>query len=472
MLFLQSINELDHVSISSVNDVKEIFIRRGCASILIKKLGKNNNDKNQIYIHSNPDFLNGLFDLSFSYREPSTSQKKKGTGLPIPVGVFNNFCWIGTDNNEYKVPDCKAIFYAQYPEVRLSGFKTVNGNIPSTLGVEFVKNNPECPRYLALAGDREGKTYALMIVKPEYGFAVEFEELDYHRDSKACKVIRLKPSEGNSMQLMRLLKERIAGKDVKGCRLDAQGNTVPFTSTQVHGYTLEHELGIPTNASKEGDIFGIELKCFTNQKLTLFTPEPDGGLYAESFDSFMRKYGYAKEAVYRFTGLHRVGKQGERSGLNLRVLCHDKKGDSSQFIDYDVDKPFKNQLRNLQVVLTDDDNNIAASWSLTRLFDNWGVKHNEVVYVPARVARNEVPDEFKLGYEKRVYFGDEVLWCKNSSVEHMILAIVNGVIFLDPAPKLDPDNPKNNKRRSQWRVNNIYRDSGDLYDSVDRVKLV
>lgn len=471
MSFLQSLNKLDYVSIKSIGDVKDIFTSKGCSSILIKKLGRNNNDKNQIYIHPNPDFLNGLFDLSFSYREPSTSRKKKGGGLPIPVGVFNNFYWIGTDGNEYRVPDCKAILYAQYPEVRLSGFKTINGHIPVALGVEFTKTYPGCIRFLALGGDRTGKTYALMIVQPEYGFSAEFEKLDYHQDSKACKVIRLLPDASGSVRLMQLLKARIAGRDVKGCRLDTKGNTVPFTGTQVHGYTLEHELGISTNASKEGDIFGIELKCFTNQKLTLFTPEPDGGLYAESFDSFMQKYGYAKEAVYRFTGLHRVGKQSERSGLSLRVLCHDKKGDDNQYVDYDAGKPFKDQLRDLQVVLIDDDENIAASWSLARLFDNWGVKHNEVVYVPAKVGPNEVAEELRLGYEKRVYFGNEVLWCRNSSVEHMILAIVNGVIFLDPAPKFDPDNPKNNKRRSQWRVNNIYRDSEDLYDSVERVKL-
>src|SRR5690606_14268762 len=126
-------------------------------------------------------------------------------------------------------------------------------------------------------------------------------------DSKACKVIRLAIAETGSEKLKYLLAERIAGKNVKGCRLDIKGETLPFTGTQVHGYTLEHELGIPPNASKSGDIFGIELKCFTSKKLTLFTPEPDGGLYFDDFTGFMRRYGYAKEAVYRFTGLHRAG---------------------------------------------------------------------------------------------------------------------------------------------------------------------
>lgn len=464
-------NDLDHLGIQSVDALLDVFKPFACSTVLIKKLGKNNNDKNQVYIHSNPDFLNGLFDLEFGYREPSTSRKKLGTGLPIPVGVFNEFYWLDTEVKQHRVPDCKAVFYAQYPEVRLSGFKADSGIIPASMSIGFTKSNPESTRFLALGGDRCGKTYAIMIVEPRNRFLEDFEGLDYHRDSKACKVIEVAPQDTASERLEKLLKEHIGGKDVIGCRLDATGTTVPFNGTQVHGYTLEHELGITTNASKEGDIFGIELKCFTRNKLTLFTPEPDGGLYSESFESFMRKYGYAREAVYRFTGLHRVGGQGERSGLSLKVLCSKKGKPADPLVDYDVGKKFKDQLQNLQVVLMDDEDNIAASWSLARLLGNWGIKHNEVVYVPATVRDNDVREEVEQGYRKRVHFGSEVLWCKGTSVERMIQAIVEGVIFLDPAPKLDPDNPKNNKRRSQWRINNIYRDSEQLYKSTSLVSI-
>jgi hypothetical protein len=465
------LNSLDHLGVKNIDELIEIFRPFACNTILIKKLAKNNNDKNQVYIHSNPDFLNGLFDLTFGHREPSTSKKKLGTGLPIPEGVFNEFYWLDTEHKQHKVPSCKAIFYAQYPEVRLSGFKTESGTIPASMSVNFTNEYPGYTRFLALGGDREGKTYAVMVVEPNSKFLKDFEELGYHPDSKACKVIRVATAETASEQLKTLLRERIGGKSIKGCRLSSQGVTLPFNGTQVHGYTLEHELGIATNASKEGDIFGIELKCFTNKKLTLFTPEPDGGLYAESFDQFMRKYGYTKEAVYRFTGLHRVGTQSERSGLSLRVLCSKKGKADNQLVDYDPSKKFKDQLQNLQVVLMDDDDNTAASWSLTRLLGNWGIKHNEVVYVPATVRDNEIREEVEQGYKKRVYFDDEVLWCKGSSIEQMILAIVNGIIFLDPAPKLDLDNPKNNKRRSQWRLNNIYRDSKQLYRSIDIVSI-
>lgn len=442
----------------------------GCETMLIKALTKNNNDKNQIYIHPNPDFLNSIFDLTFSYREPSTSQKKRGKGLPIPEARFNSFAWVATDNSLHTVEHCKGILYAQYPEVRLSGFQSTSGLMPHSMSINFTKSEPDTPRYLAIGATNAGQAYAVMIVSPHQDFHKEYKKLPFPLDSKACKVVYLQQTLTKSDRLKALLSERIANKNIKGCRLTTKGETVPFTGTQVHGYTLEHELGIRPNADKDGDIWGIELKCFTSNKLTLFTPEPDGGLYHESFEQFMLRYGYAKEAVYRFTGLHRVNQVNDKSQLKLAVLCSPK-DDENTLIDYDSKKPFKHQLNNLQVALIDDDENIAASWSITRLFNNWGIKHNEAVYVPAKVTDNTIQTEVELGFTRRVFFGGEVIWCKRSTLEHMLSAIVKGTIFLDPAPKLDPDNPKNNKRRSQWRINNIYRDAPSLYESVEMVTL-
>lgn len=466
MVFLM--NSLDHVQAKDFSYFVNLLVELDCRMFLIKSLTRNNNDKNQIYIHSNPDFLNGIFDLDFGYRLSSTSNKIRSEKKPIPEARFNYFAWVATDKSLHPVEHCKGILYAQYPEVRLSGFQSVTGLMPYSMSIGFTKENPNVLRYLVIGATDKGKAYALMLVAPEKELVDEFARLPAHPDSKVCKVVELQGGQTNSDKLKELLSKRISNKNIKGCRLTPDGKTVPFTGTQVHGYTLEHELGIATNADKEGDIFGIELKCFTNKKLTLFTPEPDGGLYFESFSEFMRRYGYSKEAVYRFTGLHRVGQVNERSQLKLAVLCSSKNG-SDDLIDYDVCKPFKDQLRNLQVVLLDEDDTLAASWSIIRLFNNWGVKHNEVVYVPARVEENFVVDEMVLGFTKRVFFGGEVLWCRRSSLEQMLTAIVKGTIFLDPAPKYDPDSPKNSKRRSQWRINDIYRDAPSLYATVESI---
>lgn len=461
-------NLLDHHQVKNFSYLTDLLKEFDCQTLLIKELTKNNNDKNQVYIHSNPDFLNSIFDLTFDYRAASTSNKRRSKKQPIPEARFNSFAWIATDKSLHLVEHCKGILYAQYPEVRLSGFQATTGIMPHSMSIGFTKEQPNISRYLAIGATAKGAAYALMLVAPEKTFIDEFKSQPFPKESKACKIVELESKLTDSNKLKILLAERIMNKDVKGCRLTPEGKTLPFTGTQVHGYTLEHELGITTNADKDGDIFGIELKCFTNKKLTLFTPEPDGGLYFESFPEFMRRYGYSKEAVYRFTGLHRVDQINEKSQLKLAVLCSHKK-DDGKLINYDTNKPFKDQLRNLQVVLLDDDNTLAASWSITRLFNNWGVKHNEAVYVPAKVENNTVADEVALGFTKRVFFGSEVLWCKRSGLEQMLNAIVKGIIFLDPAPKYDPDNPRNNKRRSQWRINNIYRDAPSLYEKVETI---
>lgn len=461
-------NILDHSEISDFKQVQQLLINAGCIGVLIKQLGKNNNDKNQIYFHHNPDFLNSIFDLTFSYRDASSSTKKKSTKQPIPEAIFNHFYWLGTDASTHKVEHFKGILYAQYPEVRLSGFKAESGLMPSSLSIQFTKANPDAVRFLLIGVDATGKAFGIVIVHPQQTARDEILAIPFHHESKICRYLTLDAAVSNTEKLKALLAEKIAGKDIKGCRLDRDKQTLPFTGTQVHGYTLEHELGIVPNADKDGDIFGIELKCFTSKKLTLFTPEPDGGLYAKDFNAFMLKYGYQKDAVYRFTGLHRVNQVNDKSSLAMAVWCSPK-GKGEELIDFQIDKPFKDQLQNLQVVLIDNNDNIAASWSLARLFNNWGVKHNEVVYVPAKVKDNTVANEIEAGFIKRVWFGTEMLWCHKSTLEKMLHAIVNGTIFLDPAPKLDPDNPKNNKRRSQWRINNIYRDAPNLYQKVETV---
>lgn len=461
-------NHLDFVETPNIEIVKELLAQHGCIIALIKKLSRNNNDKNQIYFHHDTSILNSVFDLTFEEREASASVTKKSSqkGKSIASAVFNSFSWVDTGGKLHEAKRCKGITYHQYPEMRLSGFKTVDNEMPRALTLDYTKQNDALPRYLVIGATIKGKAIAMLLTNPHEEFVLAFNKLDKFQGSNICKHLPIQEEISNTDKLEALLKERVVGQTLKGCRLDKHGNTLPFTRNQVHGYTLEHALDIIPNADHEGDIFGIELKCFTAKKISLITTEADGGLYHESFNDFMTAYGYLKGEDYRLTGIHRAYQRNEKSGLTLKITCEpvSKNSPISELKDYDPEIAFSKQMNKMQVVLVDDYGTHAACWSIERLMNRWGAKHNEVVYIPASVVENDMPLEIADGFLKRVVFGTEVIWCFRSTVENLINAIHQGIIFLDPAPKYNPNDPKKNKRRTQWRLNNIYAAVSVLYE--------
>ena len=81
------------------------------------------------------------------------------------------------------------------------------------------------------------------------------------------------------------------------------------------------------------------------------------------------------------------------------------------------------------------------------------------------------PELLACGHRHMVSFADTVLWCRLTSAEQLFEALYNGTLFLDPAPKYCPGQPTLNKRRSQWRVNDIAQAAQDLYSEVRLVSL-
>jgi hypothetical protein len=97
----------------------------------------------------------------------------------------------------------------------------------------------------------------------------------------------------------------------------------------------------------------------------------------------------------------------------------------------------------------------------------WGAKHNEVVYIPASKTTNTNRQEYSEGYEHLITYGKTVMWCRDTTAEKLLKAINTGVIYLDPAPKLHSKDSAKNKRRAQWRVNDIAKAAQTLYDHVE-----
>ena len=455
-------------SFRTVEELKSVLSSVGAERGLIKVLPKNANDKNQIYMASDFGVLFDDFDLTISERGESFSMTKdrSAPGKRIPEAVFNDFAWRRSDGVLVPAKRVKAIIYTQYPEARISGLQATDGSMPASLSVGYTKEHGDAKRVLVLARLPLGKCVGIVCTDIGEEFAAGIAALPGMPRAAACK--RLQLDTGNRQRLETEL-AAVLGRPLRGCRLDAYGQTLPFSGTQVCGYTLEHALGIVPNSNSDGDLYGIELKTHTQSKVTLFTPEPDGGLYTADFTAFMKTYGYRDaDGDYRVTGIHRADEPCGKSGLTLRIREQHPAPDGSMHVfPYNPATPLTPKLDRIDVALVAADGTVAASWSLQRLMNCWGAKHNEVVYIPATKVPN--PDQAGLeeGYEHLVTFGEKVLWCRDTTAERLLQAIADGVIYLDPAPKLHASNPSKNKRRAQWRVNDITKAAHALYARVE-----
>ncbi len=469
--------------VESIEKLKIVLSRHGATKAILKMLPKNANDKNQVYFSSDFGVLYNNFSLVFADRGISSSLTKAQStpGSYIPEAVFENFEWLRADDDPVRAKNVKAIIYTQYPEARLSGFQTVENTIPRSLSVSFTKEYPESKRLLVLASVPGGGCLGVVCYPVCEELEREFKALAGVERSKVCKLLTI---EQNFSALLFEQLGALMGRPHRGCRLDAYGTTLPFTGTQVCGYTLEHALNLASNSARDGDIYGIELKTHTQPKVTLFTPEPDFGEYVTSFERCLTTRGYeAAPGEWRITGVHRAGRRCPGSGLTLQVREYrvDRAttrpgykpdwirddADQRKPFPYDPATPLTAKLDSVEVVLLSDDGTVVAGWSLERLMNNWGVKHNEVVYLSATKSDSTDPVDLANGFLYSVSFAPRVLWCRGTSAEHLLTAINDGVIFLDPAPKFVKGDPAKNKRRSQWRVNDVTTAVKALYESVE-----
>lgn len=450
----------------SMAEIGELLASLGAELALLKVLPKNANDKNQIYIASDFGVLYDLFDLTLSERGASASESKGKAepGTRISEAVFNSFSWMKRDGSLVEARRVKAIIYPQYPEARLSGLQTVENTMPQALSVSYTKANPDARRLLVLARLPGGRCVGIVYLHFSLALEQSLALLPGFERARSCK--RLPIEQGNSAKLESRL-AKVLGVSFRGCRLDAYGKTLPFSGTQVCGYTLEHALGIIPNSGMNGDLYGIELKTHTQSKVTLFTPEPDGGHYVRDFAGCMKKYGYPdSDGDYRITGIHRANITCLKSGLTLRLREQRVVDGVLTWLPYDPRTPLTTKIDAVDVALIGIDAEVAASWSLARLMNCWGAKHNEAVYIAASKILNPNLVEAVEGYEHLIRFEKTVMWCRETSAEKLLSAIADGTIYLDPAPKLHASDPSKNKRRSQWRVNDITKAARVLYSSV------
>ncbi|MGP5411400.1 MvaI/BcnI family restriction endonuclease [Glutamicibacter ardleyensis] len=435
----------------------KMFSDQGVENLLVKRLGPNNNSKNQVYLAQD------IADLNIPIGPVTTalgSSTKPRAGGPIFHSKVD-WVWL-TPHAKSPAPHAQLIIYPQYPEVRLSGLLKSSPHAPRQL----LSVSPTAPtrgqepdRVLLFGTGSDNRVYGMIVAK---GSPAGRRFLDNLTD-KALNHFPIhasKPTDDRE-SLVRELK-RIHEMDwLDAVQLSQSGNISPCNGPRCGGHTLEAHLGIALNGKAEPD-FGVwEVKAHgvasfdrpASGRITLFTPEPDLGLYAKNgTDWFARNYGRRKPGGERwdFTGQHKVtGAANSTTGLNLRLIGYD--ASSSTILD-----------NSGYVGLFSPDDTLVSGWSFAKLLMHWQKKHAMAAYVP-NIRSKVVPTTFR--------YGSEIHLGQGTAFKIFLKAMANQAIYYDPGIKseLQPNGKWSPKARSQFRINVKMLDQ--LYNKFDRVNV-
>ena len=414
----------------------------GATEILYKVLPKNANSKNQVYLAPDLSQL-GKIPSGEVTLHGSTSQKNGGEEAVFRSSI--EFHWLGRDGQPHPAPNAKLIFYPQYPEVRFSGFLQGCKDAPSTLWVKE-KRGEEPDRILVFGLGNGTKVFGLTL-PPESPAAQEIRATEPHDSYGVLNILPMPGQEqGDGFRELMLELCRIHHRMwVPSTRLDPQGNLVPCNASNCNGNTLESLLGIRSNGYSQPDFKGWEVKARqvpnadnpTASVVTLFTPEPDSGVYRdEGVSEFVRRYGYSdlngREDRLNFGGIYRVNRPAHaRTGLKL-VLD----GFNARTGKY---------LATGSILLVDGKDTVAAAWPFAKLMDHWKSKHAHAAFVPSQQ---------RLAPEREYRFGRNILLGEGAEFELLLNAVHEGKVYYDPGIKLEgisTGRPRA-KKRSQFRV--------------------
>lgn len=423
------------------------FSSLGAVNVFCKPLAENDNSKQQVY-------LGGSFEvvqiLPFSSVEVTPNGKNSTYKAKL------DFSWVGRDFVE-KASGAQLILYPQYPEVRLSGFLRGCKQAPSellrpVLAEQRKFNNGHDGRVLFLAVTHDGQTLAYLAAS-DSAISCEFRLGLLENKFSQQSVFYQLPIGGldsKSILLRELARIRDYGWQ-PSIRLNKTGEVIPYKARNGGGYTLEALLGIIPNGRAEPDFLGWEMKAYSSSRITLMTPEPDGGVYAEfGVKAFVREYGSptGDDTLY-FTGTHRVNFRSDKTGLTLNVRG------------FNLTKKTIEDVTGAVELLTDD-GICAAAWSFADLMVSWNKKHAQAAYVKYEAQKNKEIDPAYL-YQSPVLLGE------GTDFNKYMLALCSGLVVFDPGSKvMNASTEKSTvKARSQFRIplkklNNLYQKFGPV----------
>lgn len=439
----------------SWDQVFTLLQSKGVSAALIKPLAeKQDNEKNQIYIYSGSgsvlEKIGQVLPMRISRRgaSRSTSKTRSLDGSPIWEGSID-WNWLSIDGNYKIAPNTKAIFYFQFPEVRLSGFLSACPGAPDAL--RRIHQPRFGKRILVFGVGYENNVFALVVTEHTDPSLFPIPNFERHPTLPAF-LLKTLAQNAFSELLEDLRHIRRQGWHISRILQNTVGPPKPFKGTQGGGYTLEALLGIPSNPSKVADRDGIEIKSFSSTKVSLMTPVPDGGVQAEEgLLNFLKRFGRQSRndpELFQFNGWHKYLKRNPTTGLTLTVFGYTK------------ERGFLSNETDVRVGLISDSNEVACSWSYIRLFESWNRKHNRAAYVSSE-KRNDARSSVRQSYA----FGKTVYLCERTSSRLLLDAIISGDVVYDPGDTSKSNKTQKPKPRPQWRLGNINKLTC-LYESV------
>lgn len=424
------------MAIETYSQLLDYFITLGVTRAIFKPLAENDNSKQQIYLGGSFEALN---QLPFGKIRPGNETSRKNFKANIDLW------WVNDNGETAPAPHAQLILYPKYPEVRLSGFLRGCAIAPSVhLRPIALEHRTGTDGRFLIFGITESSRVYVYLAASNSSIARSILEagLDRHMVSGVFYALPLRGIiDTKALLLTRLGEISTAGWHTSR-RLNKYGQILEYKAKNGGGYTLEALLGIIPNGRSEPDFMGWELKGFSRDKITLMTPEPDGGLYGQQgVGAFVRKYGHdaGNNTIY-FTGIHKVNVRNEATKMIMRLDGFDVETGK-------ITNPSGG------IVLTTDSEEISALWSFSRLLEHWGRKHSKAAYI--KYERQEQVGIPVYRYLNQVWLGE------GTDFSIFLRVMSQGAVVYDPGSKVVNINAIQSrvKARSQFRIsfNKIFR---------------
>lgn len=434
--------------LNTLHDLKLRMNELGVRELLCKPLAENDNSKQQIY-------LGGSFSL---LQMLPFEQIQAFDGIQAPnYKATLKFYWLDDNGKSHLAPHTQLILYPKYPEVRLSGFLRGCASSPS----QFLRptpheqrqfNNGPDGRMLLMGVGRDRAIYAVLAPsRSELAHSlIELLRSNTHPKKGVFTALPISATDTKQQLLNKLAEIHRIGWHAS-VRLNSKGNVQPYIAKNGGGYTLEALLGVIPNARSEPDYLGWEIKGYSSDRITLMTPEPDAGFYGEEgVKAFVRRYGHpTKNDTLYFTGLHRIGRRNDTSGLTLTLDGYD---------------PSQRKITHVNgsLQLLTDNGQAAATWTFSKLLAKWNKKHAQAAYV-RYLSNKAVTPCFQ--YESPVHLGT------GTDFLYYLHALSQGQVMYDPASKISNASSDSSrvKARSQFRI--AFKNLPNLYEEFEAEQL-